>query len=291
MNKKLKQGTPEWLQMRKSYIGASDAPIIMGVSPFKRADGLNKTPYVLWMEKLDMLPAEEETAAMRYGKRMEEPARQAYERLVGDFFVPKIVFHDDINYLMASLDGLSLDGKLAVEIKNANEVDHTLAKTKKVPAKYYPQVQQQIACAGLDGMHYFSYHKGEGVMVEVARDDNYLEELYSKEEEFWDCIRNFKAPALTDNDYHERDLVWYEAAQEIFEIKQQRKDLEKREKEAEQELRKLSEEKNSFYKNLRYTSSIQKGRVDYKAIPELEGVDLDPFRKSNSSRWTLSSKG
>jgi len=290
VERSLTQGTSEWLDMRKKFVCASDAPIIMGVSPFKRADGLRKTPHVLWMEKLDLLPAETETAAMRYGKEMEETARQSYEEKVGDFFAPKVCFHKDINYLMASLDGISIDGKKVVEIKNSNAEDHSLAKSKKVPDKYYPQLQHQLACIGLDGMHYFSFHKGEGVVVEVERDDNYLEEMYAKEKEFWDCVRNFKAPALTDNDYRERDKEWYKHASRVLEIKERRKTLEKEEKEAEAALRTMSDGKNSFFDDLRYTGSIRKGSVDYKKIPELEGINLEIYRKPSSSMWTLTSR-
>lgn len=288
MTAQLSQGTPEWLEMRKNYIGASDAPIIMGVSPFKRADGLRKTPYVLWMEKLDLLPAETETSAMRYGKVMEEPARQAYEKEVGDFFAPKVCFHKDISYLMASLDGLSIDGKKAVEIKNANAEDHMLAKKKKIPKKYFPQLQQQLGCTELDGMDYYSFHKREGVIVEVYRDDDYLEEMYAKEKEFWDFVKNHQPPPLCALDYHKRDLEWVKQAERLLEIKEKRKSLEKQEKEEEKSLRSLSNDENSFFNELRYTKSIRKGRVDYGNIPALEGIELDPYRKPNSSMWTLS---
>lgn len=283
----MKQNTKEWLQMRKNFVCGSDAPIIMEVSPFKRSDGLRKTPYVLWMEKLDLLPIETETSAMRYGKEMEEPARHFYEEKVGDLFSPKVCFHKDINYLMASLDGISIDGKKIVEIKNANAEDHSLAKAKKIPAKYYPQLQHQLACTGLDGMHYFSFHKEEGVIVEVDRDDNYLEEMYAKEKEFWDCVTNFKAPALTDNDYRERDKKWYIHANKLLEIKEKRKALEKEENEAEDLLRSMSGGQSSFFNDVRYTCGIRKGNVNYRQIPELKEVDLEKYRKPNSITWSL----
>ncbi len=41
------QHSNEWLELRKNKIGASDAPIIMKVSPWK-------TPYRLWEEKLGL---------------------------------------------------------------------------------------------------------------------------------------------------------------------------------------------------------------------------------------------
>src|SRR5690554_2634085 len=104
MTTNIKQNTQEWLDLRKHYIGASDAPIIMGVSPYKRSDGRKKTPYVLWMEKLDLLPVEEETFAMRFGKENEEIARKSYEKKIMNSVHPQVVFHPTIPYLMASLD-------------------------------------------------------------------------------------------------------------------------------------------------------------------------------------------
>ena len=284
----MKQQTQEWLKLRKKYIGASDAPIIMGVSPYIRSDGRKKTPYVLWMEKLDLLPSDKETPAMKFGKENESIAREEYEKKIGDYVTPKVCFHKEIPYLMASLDGISLDGKLAVEIKSANYEDHALAKTKKVPAKYYPQVQQQLACTGLDGMHYFSYHKGEGVIVEVLRDDSYLKEMYEKEKDFWDCLKNFKSPELCEEDLHETNETWYSNAIRLLGIKAQIKELKEEESHIESFLQKEGGEKNSFFKDLRYTSSIRKGSIDYGKIPELSTINLEAYRKPTSIVWRLS---
>ncbi len=44
MTSQLIQNTPEWHAFRRKRIGASDAPVIMGISPWK-------TPYQLWIEK------------------------------------------------------------------------------------------------------------------------------------------------------------------------------------------------------------------------------------------------
>jgi len=283
----MEQRSQEWLDLRKNYIGASDAPIIMGVSPFKRSDGRKKTPYVLWMEKLELLPPDKENAAMRYGNEMEETARSAYEKEVGDLFMPEVVFHPDISYLMASLDGLSMDKKKAVEIKMANAEDHDLACQNKIPEKYYPQVQQQLACTGLDGMHYYSFHQGKGKIVEVERNDTYLEEMYSKEKEFWECLVNFEPPTLDKTDFQERDEEWYKCALELAEIKDKRKELTAAEKELTHKLRSLSSGQSSFYKDLRYIVYPRKGSVDYSKIPELQKVDLEKYRNKPTEIWKL----
>jgi len=70
----MEQGTPEWLEMRKNYLGASDAPIVMKVSPWS-------TPFQLWRKKLGLVEDEPENDNIRYGKAMEPIARKAYENI------------------------------------------------------------------------------------------------------------------------------------------------------------------------------------------------------------------
>lgn len=283
----IQQNTKEWLELRKSHIGASDAPVIMGVSPFKRSDGLPKTPYVLWQEKLDLLPLEKENAAMTFGKNNEEKARKAYENVTGELVYPHVCFHKDFSYMLASLDGININKDMIVEIKNAGREDHEKARAQKVPDHYYPQLQHQLSCTGLEYMHYFSFHQGEGIIVEVKRDDIYLQEMYEKEAKFWDCLSNFKAPEFSEGDYIERDSNWEMIAKSLWEIKQEKKAILDKENELEKQLRYISEGKNSRSKHMRYTMICAKGGVDYKQIPELDGVDLDQYRKSPVVRWRL----
>ena len=204
----MEQNTQEWLAMRKKYIGASDAPIIMGTSKFRLPDGRYKTPHLLWQEKLGLLDLSTDTTATRYGKQMEEPARQAYEKLTGVFTAPEVVYHTSVQYMMASLDGLSMDRDIAVEIKNCNAEDHELARKKRVPKHYYAQVQHQLACLNHDVMHYFSFHKGEGIVIEVKRDLEYVDKLYEAEQKFWSCVENLEEPDLIDLDFREMGRDW-----------------------------------------------------------------------------------
>lgn len=279
---KIKQGTPEWRQLRKKYIGASDAPIIMGVSPFVRQDGWAKTPLTLWKEKLDLLPEESPTPAMQYGLDKEEEIREIYRDLKGTKIFPKVIFHSQISYMMASLDGITEGGNQVVEIKHANEGDHETASLGNIPEKYFPQLQHQMACANVESMHYVSCHKDDVKIVEVGVDFKYLDDLYKKEEEFWKCLVNFQEPPLNDKDYRMRDEKWYESAKRLQSIKEKKKELELQEKEQEELLRKLCNGENSFFEELKYSFFERKGNVNYSKIPELSGVDLEKHRNKSS---------
>lgn len=290
MEKELMQGSPEWLRMRKSFIGGSDAPIIMRVN--KKYSGQDKkTPYTLWKEKLGLETKIYDSESIRYGKDMEPHARSLYEEMTGDLVAPEVIFHKEIKYMMASLDGLNMTQDLAVEIKCANKEDHELAKEGKVPNHYFPQLQHQMACLNHDRIHYFSFHKGDGLIVEVKRNDGYLNTLYEEEEKFWKCVLDLTEPSLTDDDYIERDQEWITLADGLFYLKKKIKQLQSDAKEYENQLKRLSDNRNSRGGSYSYTQSTSKGTIDYSSIPELNEVDLDIYRKDPIIRWNLKKIG
>ena len=50
----MQQGSEEWLKLRKNYLGASDAAVVLGISPFQ-------TRYQLWQDKLGLGQKKEST--------------------------------------------------------------------------------------------------------------------------------------------------------------------------------------------------------------------------------------
>lgn len=279
MSTNLIQGSEDWLSFRKKHIGSSDAPVIMGVSPWK-------TPYQLWQEKTGFEDHSKDTTATRYGKQMEPVARSAYETETKDFVSTDpedtIVIHKEIPFLMASLDGIAMLQNLAIEIKNCNEEDHDLARYGLVPEKYLPQVQHQLACTGHMKMHYCSYHKGELIVVNVYRDDKYITKLLKKEVEFWEQVKNLEPPKLQDGDYIQKghDENWVTVETELLEILDQLSVLEAKEKELREKLKVMADGQNIAGKNMRFQKIMRPGNIDYKAIPELGTIDLEQYRKN-----------
>jgi putative phage-type endonuclease len=66
------QGTQEWQEWRKTGLGGSDAPVIMGVSPWN-------TPYKLWAERCGLLAPRRSNSAMDRGNALEPKIRAQYE--------------------------------------------------------------------------------------------------------------------------------------------------------------------------------------------------------------------
>lgn len=281
MNAELTQNTPEWLEFRRRKIGASDAPIILGVSPWK-------TPYQLWLEKTSGV-ASTATARQKRGLELEELARQTFEKKTGMIMFPKVVLHPTFDWMMASLDGIDMDGQSIVEIKCPGQVDHDTAKAGKIPEKYIPQLQHQLAVTGLNWAYYFSFDGMDGVIVEVQRDSDYIERMIGLEKTFWECVESCTPPPLKDRDFtHRQDAAWMEASRKWLDAQKQLEVLENEEKSLRESLIRMADNQSCHGGGIKLTRSMRKGNVQYAQVPELQGIDLDKYRKSPADYWRLS---
>jgi putative phage-type endonuclease len=279
----IKQNTKDWLEMRKSYVGASDAPVIMGVSPWR-------TPYQLWQEKLGIGEGQKDSNAMKYGRNTEEEARTQYQLMTGNFVEPQVIFHPTIEFMMASLDGVTVAKDIAVEIKCPGEADHALALEGTVPEKYVPQLQHQLACLDINLLHYFSYRNGAGCIIEVKRDDKYIGKLIKKEIEFWEKVQKFEAPDLTERDLRAQSKEWIAKAQEVFELGEKAAEYKKLYDEGKKELEEMCAGESAKGGGVYFKKSTRIGGVVYKNVPQLIGVDLDQYRGKPVESWRLSKK-
>ena len=189
----------EWLNWRKQGIGGSDAPVIMGVSPWK-------TPYQLWQEKALDICTDIDNSSMKRGRALEEIARVEFSKLIGKTFFPDNLVHPERSWLRASLDGINDDHTMIVEIKCPNKNDHFVALNKKVPEKYYPQCQHQLAVTNLPSMYYYSFDGREGAVVEVARDQAYITDMLEKEQAFWDLVVAKTPPQFIEGDTVDKEF-------------------------------------------------------------------------------------
>ena len=136
------QNTPAWEEMRKGMIGASDAPIIMGVSPYT-------SPHQLWEQKVGLAPSPFQNYAMKCGHDLEEPARQKMEEMTGMFFRPMVKFHSNIDWMMCSLDCMSLDNEVIGEIKTVGKEHARHLTLPKLRNEAWARLRR--ACTPKDG--------------------------------------------------------------------------------------------------------------------------------------------
>lgn len=283
----IKQGTKEWHEWRRQGIGASEAPDIMGI-------GYN-TPYEWWARRVGLIPNKEITSSMQRGNDLEPLARMEFERMTGIKMTPALKEHHEIPWLRCSLDGLSEQGQV-LEIKALKKEYHEMALNGDIPPIYYPQCQHQMKVLEVSFVYYFSIDvefylkksKIRGKVLEIDRDNSYIDNMLSKETKAWKCLQLLEEPELIDRDFLRRDdIEWQEAAEQWKYYNAQRKLVEDKEQEARNKLIELSGNTNSKGYGVRLTKSMRKGNVDYHSIEELKAINLDQYRKPPSVTYRI----
>ena len=176
----LKQGTPEWHAWRHKGIGASDAKAAISKRGISRAR--------LLRDKRAFEPPENSytSEAMDRGTELEPKARRRYNETYGNNIRAVCVQSTQYPWLRASLDGLSDDGNLVVEIKCGAGV-HQQA-LERFPVQYKGQVQHILAVTGLPSLHFWCYwpkSPNPEILHVIKRDEEYIKNLLDKEQEFW----------------------------------------------------------------------------------------------------------
>lgn len=180
-------GTKEWLETRRKYITASDAPIIMGASPWVDEEELIRrkikgyeAPQNIWMKR---------------GIDLEPVARECFEIVFEVKVQPEFRICDRFDFPMAaSFDGINGDG-IVVEIKCPGKKDHKTALEGIVPFKYTWQLVHQAIVANVSQVIYFSYRPEDidpYTSIIYVVDQRQKDELIKKEREFYKKLQDRK---------------------------------------------------------------------------------------------------
>jgi putative phage-type endonuclease len=137
----LKQGTPEWHAYRAAHFNASDAPAMMGCSPYKSRNDL------LHERHTGMAPDVDAGTQARFddGHRFEALARPRAEILVGEDLYPVT---GSLGEFSASFDGITMAGDVAWEHKTLNDEIRSCEAAEQLGLHYRVQMEQQLLVSG-----------------------------------------------------------------------------------------------------------------------------------------------
>lgn len=269
----IKQGSIEWHELRDKSITATDIAVITGVSDYK-------SPYMLWAEKLGIRDKEPENEAMRRGKDLEPEALAKYCELTGKTMHPAVALHSNYPWAMASLDAISQDHLSICEIKCMGKKNHQEAMNGDVQTIYNYQMQWQMFVTDTQECDYFVYSPESWKIITVKRDQELIDQMIPKAEEFLKCLKTLTPPPFTELDYVDRRnedylttlLNHYKAA--VADLKS----LEKCVDHWKNAIISHCNNQNTMAANGKVTRISTKGRIKYDSIPELKGVDLEKYR-------------
>ena len=272
----LEQGTNNWKTWRNQKITATDVAVILDMSPW------GKTPLQLWKEKTGFELPETANSAMSFGLSKEEEIREHAAAEYGTKFMPVCIEHRTNSWAAASLDGYSEEKNMILEIKTCNFLDHITAINKKIPKKYYPQIQWQIYCSGLDSAIYASFHKDDIVYVEVEKDEKFINDALIKCEEFYTYLTECIPPPKTTKDFEKvEEPEAFIKAQQYKEADELEKEAKKRKEILKKELLEFGDDGNFEIGDLKIYRINQKGRIDYDKLIcdyQIDEHVLDKYR-------------
>jgi putative phage-type endonuclease len=141
------QGSEAWHEHRRTHWNASDAPAMMGCSPYKTRNQL------LRELKTGVTPEPDAATQRRFdeGHRREALARPVAERIIGDDLYPIVKANGRYS---ASLDGETLDGLTDFEHKALNDELRAImvegCTGANLPLLYRVQMEHQLHCSGAE---------------------------------------------------------------------------------------------------------------------------------------------
>lgn len=160
----LQQGTAEWLAHRRTTRNASEAPAMMGVSPYLTRGEL------LRQHHTGLAPEVDDATQARFDRGHEvEPALRALaEGWIGEELYPVTGVSDD-GYLGASFDGVTLGEDVILEAKQTNQAKVASIRRGEIPLVDYWQIVQQFAVC--ESAERCIYAVGDGTEEGTARLD------------------------------------------------------------------------------------------------------------------------
>lgn len=270
--------TEEWVILRRNKIGASDAPVIMGVDPYR-------SPSELWEEK--MIGSKQFTSkAMRRGHDLEPIARDLVCKSHQSWYSPIVAQSDEYSWMIASLDGYDEVTQKIIEIKCPNDATFAhIESTLEVPIHWEYQMQHQMYVTGQSKCTLIVFNGDYFIEVVVNRDNTLIERLIEKELSFYQSMVTYQQP---EPELPERtDEAMLDAMKEYLKAKEALELAKEYEQICKDSVIYLSQDKPFRCAGKNVKKIIRQGNVDYSKIEFLKGVDLTPYRKAPTEYWKI----
>jgi len=172
----------EWLTLRKTGIGGSDAGSICGVNPFG-------SPIKVFYDKTSGKVEELDNEAVRQGHDLEDYVAQRFMEASGlkvrrSNFMYRSVEHP---FMIADVDRLVIGEDAGLECKTASAYNADKWKDGEIPLHYIMQCYHYMAVTGKRTWYIAAVILGrEFTYRKLVWDDNLITQLVSMEKNFWE---------------------------------------------------------------------------------------------------------
>lgn len=171
----------DWLQMRKTGIGGSDAGAVCGLNPYSSAMNV-------FYDKTSEELSDFDNEAMRQGRDLEEYVARRFMEQTG-----KRVYRSNKMYrsaahpfMLADIDRLISGENAGLECKTVSPYMADKWIGNEIPPHYMIQCHHYMAVTGKEAWYIAAVILGQGFLYrKILRDESLIQNLTSIEEQFW----------------------------------------------------------------------------------------------------------
>lgn len=201
----------DWLEVRKSGIGSSDAAAAVGLNPYK-------SQLELWLEKtgrdtgLPKVDSNDEESPAYWGNMLEPIVASHYTKRTGNRVrkINAVLQHPNPDYpwMLANIDR-EIIGATDVQILECKTAGINGARLWKegVPEYVVLQVQHQLAVTGKAAADVAVLLGGQHLEIHrIQRDELLIKRLILLEAQFWQCVTTDTLPPVDGTESADRAL-------------------------------------------------------------------------------------
>lgn len=171
----------DWLQMRKTGIGGSDAGAVCGLNPYYSAMNV-------FYDKTSEELSDFDNEAMRQGRDLEEyVARRFMEQTGKRVYRSNKMYRSTAHpFMLADIDRLISGENAGLECKTVSPYMADKWIGNEIPPHYMIQCHHYMAVTGKEAWYIAAVILGQGFLYrKILRDESLIQNLTSIEEQFW----------------------------------------------------------------------------------------------------------
>ena len=171
----------EWLRLRKSGIGGSDAGAICGLNPYS-------SPMKVYQDKINEDVSDLDNESMRQGRDLEDYVARRFMEATGLKVRRSNMMYrsDTYPFMIADVDRLIVGEDAGLECKTASAYNADKWKDGEIPLHYLMQCIHYMAVTGRSAWYIAVVILGqEFKYARIDRDESLISQLAAIEETFW----------------------------------------------------------------------------------------------------------
>ena len=193
----------QWLELRRSGLGGSDAATVMGLNPYS-------SKLTLYADKKGILPEKEDTERMRLGRDLEDYVAQRFSEETGKKIKRSGYMwrHPTYEFILANIDREIVGEEAFLECKTTMNYERHDYDSGEIPLNYYCQCMHYMAVTGCEKAYLAVLVFGKGFYwFEIRRNDDEINALIDNEVTFWQTYVTEDRPPLADGSDSSMDTL------------------------------------------------------------------------------------